>query len=132
MEGYFLQALKGMGAEPCVLWGSFAPNGGSDPDSDDNEGPPGLRAFTTAYAATGQYTVTLPAGLSLPANVTVAAFPQAADLAGYFEVMTVGAYDSTTRTFVIQAKRAASGNAPAAAAGCRIHFLLCFNNSTGA
>jgi hypothetical protein len=131
MIGFLTQRLQALGAEPHVLWGSFAPNGASTPDSDDNEGPPGLRAFTTAYAATGQYTVTLPAGMSMPANVTIAAFAQAADLTGYFEVMTTGAYDTTTRTFVIQAKRAGSGYEVAAAAGARIHFAIFFNNSTG-
>jgi hypothetical protein len=45
--------------------------------------------------------------------------------------MTIGAFNAATRSFVVQAKRASAGQAVAAAAGARIHFLLCFNNSTG-
>ncbi len=132
MDGYFLQPVKGGGGEPTVLWGSFAPNGTDDPDSANNGGPPGLRAFTTVYAATGQYTITLPEGWGLIGTPTILVSAQAADLTGYFEVMTTGAYDPSTRSFVVQAKRANTGEAPAAAAGCRIHFALIFNNSSGA
>ena len=131
MDGFFAQALKGLGGAPHALWGSFKPNGSSDIDSDDNTGPPGLRAFTTEYAATGEYTVTLPEGMSLPANATVVAFPQADQLSSYFEVMTIGDYDPTTRSFVIQAKRANNAYEVAAATGTRIHFVILFNNSTG-
>jgi hypothetical protein len=129
MDGFYTQELNAFGAEPHNLWGSFAPNGTSDPLTASNGGP--IRAFTTVYAATGQYTVTLPAGLVLPGVPTVIVSAQAADLAGYFEVMTIGAFNAATRSFVVQAKRASAGQAVAAAAGARIHFLLCFNNSTG-
>lgn len=131
MDGFHVQPLGGLGAEGRVLWGSFAPNGASNPLTSSNGGPPGLRAFTTVYAATGQYTVTLPAGLALVGTPTILLSAQAADLTGYFEVIQTGAYNAATRSFVVQAKRAGSGNAPAAAAGCRIHFALLFNNSTG-
>ncbi len=132
MDGFHTQGVKALGAEPTVLWGSFAPNGTDNPAVASNGGSPGLRAFTTVYAATGQYTITLPVGLSMPGVPTVMVSAQAADLTGYFEVMTVGAYSAATRSFIVQAKRANSGNAPAAAAGCRIHFALLFNNSSGA
>lgn len=131
MDGFFGQPAQGLGPRPWVIYGSFAPNGTSDPLVASNGGPPGLKAFTTTYAATGQYTVTLPAGMTLPGTPSIMVSAQAADLAGYFEVMTVGAYDATNRRFVVQAKRAGTGQAVAAAAGARIHFLLCFNNSTG-
>lgn len=132
MDGFIVQALKGLGAEGRVLWGSFAPNGSSNPSSTSNGGPPGLKAFTTVYAATGQFTVTLPAGLSMPGTPTVVAFAQAADLTNWFDVCAVGAYNATARSFVIQAHRSGTGREVAAAAGARIHFVLLFNNSTGA
>lgn len=131
MDGFIAQVLKGLGGSPHVLWGSFKPNGSSDPDSDDNTGPPGLKAFTTTYAATGVYTVTLPAGMSLPANATIVAFEQVDQLSSYFDVMTVGDYAATTRSFVLQAHRAGTGREVAAATGTRIHFVILFNNSTG-
>lgn len=131
MHGFHTQPVHGLGGTPTMLWGSFAPNGTSDPTVASNGGPPGLRPFTVAYAATGQYTLTLPEGVTPIGTPTLIVSPQAADLTGYFEVMQVGAYDATTRSFVVQAKRAGSGNAPAAAAGCRIHFAIFFNNSTG-
>lgn len=133
MDGFITQKVNALGAEPLLFWGSFRPNGTSNPDSANNVGPPGLRPFTVAYAATGQYTVTLPAGLSVPANATIQLTAQAADLSSYFEVMLIGDHAlATTRSFIIQAKRAASGNAPASAAGTRIHFAIFGNNSTGA
>ncbi len=132
MHGFHTQKVNALGGEPTLLWGSFAPNGTDDPDVDSNGGPPGLKPFTVEYAATGAYTLTLPENLTPVGTPTICVSPQAADLTGYFEVMQTGAYDPTTRSFVIQAKRAASGNAPAAAAGCRIHCISAFNNSTGA
>lgn len=132
MDGFHKQHVMSLGSSPTILRGSFAPNGTSDPLVASNGGPRGLRAFTTVYAATGQYTVTLPTGLILPGTPTIMVSAQAADLTNYFEVMTVGAFDAVARSFVVQAKRAASGFAPAAAAGCRIHFGLFFNDSTGA
>jgi hypothetical protein len=128
MEGFHTQPIHGLGAEARVVWGSFAPNGASNPLKANNGGPPGARAFTVTYAATGQYTVTLPEGLTLVGTPTILVSAQAADLAGYFEVMTTGAYNPATRSFVIQAKRAATGQQVAAAAGARIHFALLFNN----
>jgi hypothetical protein len=129
MDGFFFQPVKGLGAEPLVLWGSFAPNGSSTPAVASNGGPPGVKAFTVAYAATGQYTITLPAGVVLPGTPTVLVSAQCADLTAYFEVVQIGAFSSSSRSFVVQAKRAGSGYEPAAAAGCRIHFALLFNNS---
>lgn len=131
MEG-FLQPLQGGGSEPTVFWGSFAPNGSSTPVVTSNGGPPGLKAATVAYAATGQFTVTLPTGWTAVGSPTVVVSAQAADLTEYFEVIQLGAYAPATRSFVVQAKRAGSGREVAAAAGARIHWAIFFNNSTGA
>jgi hypothetical protein len=132
MDGQFTQGLKAPGGEPRAVWGSFAPNGSSTPVVTSNGGPPGLKAFTVAYAATGAFTVTLPVGYGLVGTPTILVSAQAADLTEYFEVIQTGAYSPTTRSFVIQAKRAGSGREVAAAAGARIHFAALFNNSTGA
>ncbi len=134
MDGFITQDLAGLGGEPTCLWGSFAPNGATNPVVTANGGPPGMKAFTTVYAATGQFTVTLPAGITIPtanSQPTIIVTGQAADLTGYFEVITTGAWVAATRSFVIQVKRAGSGYEAAAAAGCRIHFAIFFNNSTG-
>ncbi len=131
MDGFHTQLLHGLGAEGRVLWGSFAPNAGLTPSAASNGGPPGLKAFTTAYAATGAFTVTLPAGLVLPGVPTIMVSAQAENLTEYFAVMTVGAFVVATRSFVIQAHRAGTGREIAAAAGARIHFALLFNNSSG-
>ncbi len=132
MDGSIAQVLKGFGGDPLAFWGSFAPNGSSTPVVTSNGGPPGLKAATVVYAATGQYTVTLPAGWSPVGTPTVVVSPQAESLTEYFEVMTVGAFNASTRSFVIQAKRAGSGREVAANAGARIHWAIFFNNSTGA
>lgn len=132
MEGLFTQELKALGGEPRALWGSFAPNAALTPSAASNGGPPGLKAFTTAYAATGAFTVTLPAGCTPVGTPQIFVSAQAESLTEHFAVMTVGAYNATTRSFVIQAHRAGTGREIAAAAGARIHFLLLFNNSTGA
>jgi len=132
MHGYHTQPVHGLGGTPTLLWGSFAPNGTDDPAVASNGGPPGLKAFTVTEADTGLFTLTLPEGLTPIGTPTICVSAQAADLTGYFEVMQEGAYNATTRSFAIRAKRANSGNAPAAAAGCRIHFIIAFNNSTGA
>lgn len=126
------QPAKSLGGEPRYAACSFAPNGTDNPLVASNKGPQGLKAFTTVYAATGQYTITFPADCAPPADTVFQLTAQCADLTGYFEVVQIGAYDATTRALVVQAKRAGSGNAPAAAAGCRIHIAMFFNDSTGA
>lgn len=134
MDGFFTQPLRALGGSPRVYWGSFQCNGTSDPSSATFRYPPGLK-FTVAYSATGVYTVTLPAGLGLPGQPgCIVVSPQFSALADYFEVGIIGetTLNATTRQFVIQAKRAASGNAPANTAGNRINFAIFFNNSTGA
>jgi hypothetical protein len=78
MHGFFLQPLQGGGAEPVLLWGSFAPDGTDDPDSDDNEGPPGFRAFTVTEADTGAFTVTLPEGYTPVGTPIIVVSPSAA------------------------------------------------------
>lgn len=123
--------MSALGGDPVCYFGSFAPNGSSAPLVASNGGPPGLKAFTVAYAATGQFTVTLPGGLNVAGTPTIVVSAQCADLTEYFEVVTIGAYNSTARSFVIQAKRAGSGREVAAAAGARIHFAILFNNSSG-
>lgn len=132
MDGFGTQDLMGLGAEPRAIWGSFAPNAALTPAAASNGGPPGVKNFTTAYAATGAFTVTLPAGLTFPGTPTVLVSAQCESLTEYFAVVTVGAYNATTRTFVIQAHRAGTGREIAAAAGARIHFAFLFNNSSGA
>ena len=129
---YMTQPAKGFGAEPRYAAVSFCPNGTDAPLTASNEGPPGLKSFTTTYTATGLYTVVFPADFAPPANSVFLVTPQPADLTGYFEASQVGDYTASTRTLLIQAKRAGSGNAPAAAAGCRIHIGIFFNDSTGA
>lgn len=129
MDGFFPQKLDALGAEPRAFWGSFAPNGSATPLTASNAGPPGLRAFTTAYTPTGLYTLTLPPGLSVVGTPIIQATVQAL-LADYFEVLT-GAYVAATRSFTIQAKRAAAAFEPAAAATTRINWTINFNNSTG-
>jgi hypothetical protein len=131
MDGSFLQPMKGAGGEPVAFWGSFAPNGSSDPDSADNGGPPGLAAATISYAATGAYTVTLPEGWSAVGTPTILVSAQAESLSEYFAVMVVDAYASSTRSFVIQAHRAGTGREVAASDDARIHWAIFFNNSTG-
>lgn len=131
MDGIYTQPLKGLGAEPRVLVGSFAPNGTSDPLVASNGGPPGLKAFTTVYAATGSYTVTLPVGYTPVGTPTIVVSAQAQDLTEWFSVQTEGAYNATTRSFVVRAHRAGTGRAVTANAGARIHFAILFNNSLG-
>lgn len=134
MDGFFPQPLKGGGAEPRVLWGSFQTNGTSDPSATTFRYPPGFK-FTVTYSATGVYTVTMPSGVILPAQPgVILVSAQFATLAtDYFEVGVVGesTLNTTTKQFVIQAKRAGSGQAPANTAGNRINFAILFNNSTG-
>lgn len=132
MNGFHTQLLHALGAEPRALWGSFAPDAGNDPDVADNEGPPGLKAFTTVYAATGAFTVTLPVGCTPVGTPHIFLMKQCESLTEHFDVCVTGSYDATTRSFVIQAHRNGTGREIAAHADARIGFLLLFNNSTGA
>jgi hypothetical protein len=131
MNGYHTQPLHALGGEPRVIWGSFAPNAASDPEVASNEGPPGVIAFTTAYAATGAFTVTLPAGCTPVGTPQIFVSAQCESLTEHFAVAVTGSYDATARTFVIQAHRNGTGREVAANAAARIHFALFFNNSTG-
>ena len=131
MDGSFVQELYAGGGEPRLLWASFAPNAASTPAVASNEGPPGLRAFTTAYAATGAFTVTLPVGWTPVDTPHIFVSAQCQSLGEWLEVCTTGSYNATTRSFVIQAHRNGTGREVAAHADARIHFAIAFNNSTG-
>jgi hypothetical protein len=131
MDGQFTQPLKAGGGEPRLLWASFAPNGSSDPSTASNEGPPGLRAFTTTYAATGAFTVTLPVGWTPVDTPHIFLMKQCESLTEHFDVCVTGSYNAATRSFVIQAHRNGTGREIAAHADARIGFAIAFNNSTG-
>ncbi len=132
MDGYFAQPLKALGGEPHAFWGSFCPNAASNPDSDNNGGPPGLKAFSTVYAATGLQTVTLPEGCVPVGTATITVSAQAASTSEWFEVCTVGPYDSSTRSFTVFTHRSGTGREVPASTDARVHFTIHFNNSTGA
>jgi hypothetical protein len=129
---YIAQEAKSFGSEPRYAAVSFAPNGTDNPLTASNTGPRGLKAFTTTYSPTGVYTIVFPADFAPPSDSSFVVSAQCADLTGYFEAVQLGAYSASTRTLVVQAKRAGSGNAPAAATGCRIHVGIFFNDSSGA
>lgn len=131
MDGQHTQPLHAAGGEPKLLWASFAPNGSSDPLTASNEGPPGLRAFTTTYAATGAFTVTLPSGWTPVDTPHIFVSAQCESLTEHFQVCVTGSYNATTRQFVVQAHRNGTGREVAANAAARIHFAIAFNNSTG-
>lgn len=132
MHGLISQPLEALGAEPFAIWGSFAPNAALTPAAASNKGPPGVVAFTTAYAATGAFTVTLPAGCVPVGTPQIFVSAQCESLTEHFAVCVTGSYSSTARTFTIQAHRNGTGREVAAHASARIHFVLLFNNSTGA
>lgn len=134
MDGFDVRPMEGLGNERLVYDGSFQCNGTSDPSSATFRYPRGL-AFTVAYSATGVFTVTLPAGLALPSQpYSIVVSAQFATLAtDHFVVGVVGETTlTTTRTFVIQAHRNGTGQAPANTAGNRINFAIFATNSTGA
>lgn len=127
----FSQPAKGYGPEPRVTRFSFAPNGTSDPLVASNHGPPGIKAATITYSATGIYTIVFPVDFAPPTNTVFGLTGQVDAIANYFALMIIGAYVASTRTLVVQAHRAGTGQAVAAAAGNRIHISMTFNDSTG-
>lgn len=134
MDGVFVQPLEGPGNEPRVYWGSFQCNGTSNPSTSTFRAPPGLKAFTVTYGATGVFTITVPAGYGTPGQpACVLCSAEAASVATAFEVVLLGetTLNTTARQIVLQAKQGTSGFAPTNAAGNRIHFAVFFNNSTG-
>jgi len=135
MDGNPFEFLKGVGTEGVLLVGSFQCNASSDPASTTFRAPPALKGFTVSYAATGTYTVTLPAGFTLPAQpLFVAAWPQFATLAtDWFECGVLGesTLNATTRQFVVQAHRNGTAREPANTAGNRINFAIYARNTTG-
>lgn len=131
MDGVYTQPLYAGGGEPRLLWASFAPNAASNPLTASNEGPPGLRSFTTTYAATGAFTVTLPVGWTPVDTPQIFVSAQCENLTEHFQVCVTGSYNATTRQFVIQAHRNGTGREVAANAAARIHFAMAFNNTTG-
>ncbi len=126
--------LKGCGPDRVLLAGSFAPNGASAPVVTASRGRDFGHTFTVTYSATGIYTITWPAGFTLPAQpASIIVTPQFDALASWFDVAPIGetTLTSTTRQIVLQAHRAGVANAPAAAAGTRINFMLLVSNNTG-
>ena len=135
MDGFDTRPIDGFGPEPLVYYGSFQCNGTSNPSSTTFRFPRG-QTFTVAYSATGVFTVTLGAGLTLPSQpLSIKVTPQYATLAtDWFDVGVLGetTLNSSTRQFVIQAHRSGTGQAPANTAGNRINFAIFATNSTGA
>ena len=135
MDGFQTYQVECLGPEPLVYWGSFQCNSTSNPASTTFRGPPGLVGFSVVYSATGVFTVTLPAGLALPAQAySIVVSPQFAVLAtDWFDCAVLGesTLNSTTRQFVVQAHRSGTGQAPANTAGNRINFAIFATNSTG-
>jgi hypothetical protein len=135
MDGHSPYRLWGLGPDRFVLAGSFQTNAGSNPSSSTYRGKDGL-AFTVTYAATGVFTVTLPAGFRLPAQpLAIGAWAQFADLAtDWFEVAVVGetTLNASTRQFVLQAHRSGVAREVANTAGNRINFHIFTQNNTGA
>lgn len=127
----FHQSCRAYGAEPRVAWCSLAPNGTSNPLPASNNGPPGVRSFTTAYSATGVLTIVFTPDFAPPANSVFVVSAQCATLAAYFEAVQLGAYNAATRTLVVQTKQGASGVAVAADPNARVHIGIFFNDSTG-
>lgn len=126
--------LKACGPDRVLLAGSFAPNGAVAPVTTSSRGRDFGHTFTVAYAATGIYTVTLPSSFTLPAQPGALIVTAQYDaLASWFDVAIIGetTLTSTTRSFVLQAHRAGVANAPAAAAGTRINFMILCSNNTG-
>lgn len=134
MNGQSSYVMFGLGPDRYLLGGSFQTNGTNNPSSSTFRGTQGL-LFTVAYSPTGVYTVTLPAGFTLPAQpLFVAAWPQFADLStDWFEVAILGetTLNASTRQFVIQAHRSGTAQAPANTAGNRINFAIFTQNNTG-
>lgn len=126
-----LAHLRCLGTDTIAYFGSFQTNGTSNPASTTFRGPPGF-IFTVTYSATGVFTVTLDASLNLPdLPAYIEANPQGAVLAtDWFDCFVLGEFNRTTRSFVIQAHRSGTGQAPANTAGNRINFSLIFRNST--
>lgn len=126
--------LRGIGPDRVILAGSFAPNAAANPLNASSRGREHGQTFTVVYAATGIYTVTLPAGYTLPAQpASILLVPQFDALVNWFDVAVIGesTLNAVTRQFVIAAHRAGVAIAPAAAAGCRINFMLHVSNNTG-
>jgi hypothetical protein len=126
--------LMGIGPDRIILAGSFAPNTAAAPLAASSRGREFGCLFTVTYAATGVYTVTFPAGYTLPAQpASIIVSPQFDAIASGFEVAVIGetTLTSATRQFVIQAHRARTPFEAVAAAGTRINFLLHVSNNTG-
>lgn len=126
--------LKACGPDRVLLAGSFACNGATNPVATSSRGRDFGHTFTVAYAATGIYTVTLPAGFKLPAQPgAIIVVPQWDAIANWFDVAQVAesTLNANSPSFVIQAHRSGVANAPAAAAGCRINFMIFGSNNTG-
>lgn len=135
MDGTNTQYLDALGSEPLAYWGSFQCNGTSNPATTTIRAPQGLAAFTVTYSATGVFTITVPAGFTLPNQVySIVVSPQFATLAtDWFDCAVLGetTLNTSTRQFVVQAHRSGTGQAPANTAGNRINFAIFASNSTG-
>lgn len=128
------EILRSIGPDRILLGGSFACNGASDPVIANMRSRDFGFTFIVTYAATGNFTLTLPQGYTLPAQpASLIVSPQWDSLVNWFDVAVLGesTLNSTTRQFIIQAHRSGTANAPAANAGCRINFMLLVSNNTG-
>lgn len=132
MDGLNRGELLTIGKDQYLLTGSFAVNGGSAVDQTTRRGTDLGFPFSVTYAATGQFTVTLPSGMGFvaqPGSIVVS--PQWDAVANWFDVAVVGDFNLTARSFLIQAHRSGTANAPPAGTGARINFAIKVSNTTG-
>lgn len=107
----------------------FAPNGASNPTS--ITGPLARLVSSITYSATGIFTIVFTSDFVWPNTPAFVVTPAFDAIANYFSANQVGAYNATTRTLVVQAHRAGTGYAAAAAAGCAINVAVIAQDSTG-
>jgi len=95
--------------------------------------PKRVAGTTVTYAATGVYTVVIPATFTAGLPYAVEATPQCDAFADWFEVIVVGEVTQSggNMTIVLQTHRNGVANAPAAAAGSRINLQIVGSDSGG-
>jgi len=124
-------SVFGLGYGICVGWFSFAPNGSSDPSTASYDGP--LKSWITSvtYGATGVQTIVFKSGFSFAKTPTFAPVGVAESLTEHYLVQQTGAYDTTTRTLVLQQHRNGTGRVVPANAATKIVVYVFAQDTQG-
>jgi hypothetical protein len=123
--------VQGLGYGLCLGWFSFAPNAFNNPASTSYGGPLKSYISSVTYSATGVQTVVFKTGFSFAQTPEFMPVGVAESLSEHYLVQQTAAYNTSTRTLVLQQHRNGAGREVPANAATKIVVFVFAQDTQG-